>query len=259
MKETTVSDRLWIWGHPTNSLINHFGLTKPSNVTIADSTEYFSAKNTFYIPMGRLFELNKVQSELKNAAKLGWSVEADNKQASLANLLEHAKKSPNTDRLIYDDFFHPNNGVNNYTQYPQSRLNAVHDRINSAGLSMWCVYYRDDDNADIARCLNVFDGVAFWFWKEPEEADYHTQIERFFDDTRDKQRMIGCYLYNFGLEKEADPDMVTYQLDNGLEYMRQGLAEGIILHTNAVGDMGFRGYEAAKIWTDAHKDDRILF
>ena len=75
--------------------------------------------------------------------------------------------------------------------------------------------------------------------------------------TPDKKRLMGCYLYNFGKEKEAQAEMVRYQLDHNLELMKQGLLDGIVLHNNSMGGFDLSAYKAAKEWVGEHGNERV--
>ena len=41
------------------------------------------------------------------------------------------------------------------------------------------------------------------------------------------------------------------------ELIRNGVIEGFILHTNAVADLGYEGYDRAVAWMKAHADDEV--
>ena len=49
-------DRVWIWGHPENSLKGNFGIDKDSSVSPVNGMEYLGAKNIFYVPKNARWE-----------------------------------------------------------------------------------------------------------------------------------------------------------------------------------------------------------
>ena len=69
--------------------------------------------------------------------------------------------------------------------------------------------------------------------------------------------MFGCYLWNFGEEKEATAEAVTWQLDWYRERILNGEAEGVVLHTNTMADLDYEAYDAAEAWMDAHGDEEL--
>ena len=71
--------------------------------------------------------------------------------------------------------------------------------------------------------------------------------------------MMGCYLYNFGENKEATGDAVTWQLELYKKMLFAGEIEGVVLHTNSMADLGFEAYDACRSWMAAHGDEEIPF
>ena len=69
--------------------------------------------------------------------------------------------------------------------------------------------------------------------------------------------MFGCYLWNFGDEKEATGQAVEWQLDFYLEQIKKGEAEGIVLHTNTMADLDLEAYDVAIEWIEKHADDEV--
>lgn len=252
--QNKIRDRFWLWGHPANSLKGSFGLTLDSHVTPVDGVNELGIKNLFYVLMSRKADLNEYNAAASSIAKVGWSVDGT---ATLEKILEQAASYPNIERAIFDDFFSIDN-EGNWDHYTVQQLIDIRERIHAAGLSMWSVYYERDLYLEAKSHLEVFDGVSFWFWSEPTVEQYHECLEKFVQNTPGKSRLLGCYLYNFGLEKEAAPELVIYQLEQGKQLIKDGIIEGIILHTNAVGGMGFAAYEAAREWMEAHGDEELV-
>lgn len=51
--------------------------------------------------------------------------------------------------------------------------------------------------------------------------------------------------------------MVKYQLDHDLEFMRQGILQGIVLHNNSLGGFDLDAYKAAKTWVAEHGNEAL--
>lgn len=248
-------EKVWIWGHPENSLKGHYGLVKDSNVTPIDGMKYLGARNIFYVPMSR--PCNKDEKSIglqENCISFGWSKEIID---DIDDIIERKKKFASFNILIYDDFFQTDNEGNNAFCINKEKLLANKKKLNDNGLEMWVVFYERDKDIDISEYLDCFDGISFWFWNQPSEEQYQETIKMFIAKTPNKKRLVGCYLYDFGREKECDADRVEAELENNKKLLQEGLIEGFILHTNVVGDMGFEAYERCAKWMQKNGDIEI--
>lgn len=253
-------DRFWIWGHPTNSLYGCFGLNKPSAMSPVDGMQYLGATNLFYVPMGRPTDREKESAAMACAKESGWSIEmaAANPQ-HVSEIAALAKRYPNLKRGIFDDFLNDDNPSNNYLHYTPALLAGFRQELNAAGVSMWMVLYTKQLSMAQALTpyLETFDGISLWFWNEEDIAHFDRHLADFIALTPGKQRLLGCYLYDFGGKKPVDPAGVLFQLDRAKTLILQNKLEGVILHTNVVADMGFAGVQAAKDWLAEHGDEPI--
>jgi hypothetical protein len=244
-----IKDKLWIWGHPVNSLKGSFGITKDSAVSPMEGAKYLGANNIFYVPMGRKIDRIACNQDMRDVARVGWSIESEQQ---LLDLIDQKKEYPNLSIAIFDDFFNPENTGWNYTNYTIEKMLEMREKLHTVGIEMWVVLYTRLLDMDIKDYLEVFDGVSFWYWHETSEEDFEEKNNWLFENTKGQKRLIGCYLYDFGNQRELPAETVRYQLDKNLTYIKEGKIDGVILHTNAVGGMGFEAYEEAKRWVDAH-------
>lgn len=248
-------NKLWVFGHPANALKNIFGITRDSDVEAIASMADFCAENLFFIPMSRPCDRDEKSREMQNIKNTGWST--DNR-TEIAELIELKAKYPNIKIALFDDFFSESNPNGNYTNYAIDELKEIKKRLNDAGLEMWAVFYSMQTELDaISDYLGIFDGVSFWFWDEPMRAEFDEKCEFFFEYTKGQKRMMGCFLYNLGKEREADPEMVRYQLDRNLQFVKEGKLDGIIMHSNLFGGMDFAAYDEGVTWCLKHCEDLV--
>ncbi len=255
----TVRDGLWIWGHPENSCKDYTGGTRDRDYSVAEGTRYLGARNVFYVAFGHKMDLAACAKDMDGIVKTGLAVEkwGDPAAEHLAKTFSYAPLFPNLDRMVYDDFFgmgEPEH-IRVWHQFTIPELMEVRDKVHAAGLSLWVVLYQHQLDMPIREYLDVFDGISFWFWNEPSVESYHEYSKKFLDLTKGKRRLIGCYLFNFGLRLPAHAELVRYQLDRNLELMRAGEIEGVVLHNNDLQGLGFDAYEEAKKWVDEHGDE----
>ncbi len=260
-------DNFWIWGHPTNSLLNSFGIDRKSDMPPVEGTYYLGATKTFLVPMGRPCD-RKAESELAcDIAEIGWSIElAKDHPENVTEVCELSKTYKNISRGIFHDFFSPSNEANNFKNYTPEMIRGYRKELNAAGLELWCVLYtenfRQTDMETIQSFLDEFDGISLWFWNEKEVLeDYDKYIDIFLKVARDKKRLVGCYIYDFGAAAPATSKAVIYQLEKAREMIKNGDIGGVILHTNAVvaapGEEPYEAVETCVSWMKENGDEEI--
>ena len=70
-----LNDYFWIWGHPTNSLYNQYGITKESDCSPVDGAKYLGAKNVYFVPMYKPFDRAIETDRAKDMNGVMWSIE----------------------------------------------------------------------------------------------------------------------------------------------------------------------------------------
>jgi hypothetical protein len=113
-------------------------------------------------------------------------------------------------------------------------------------------------NEEFKKYIEPFDGVIMWTWCEDKGFPVIAEKwEEFKAITPKQRRMFGCYLWNFGEEKEATAKAVKWQLDWYRERILSGEAEGVVLHTNTMADLDYEAYDAAIAWMEEHGDEEV--
>lgn len=264
VEKTKLRDRVWVWGHNTDCLFGQYGIKRHCYYSPVEGTAYLGAKNLVLDIMDMPIVPEEELTKADHIAKVGWSImDAAAHPENVTNLVEYAKTHKNLDRGIFDDFLCPGNKDTNYTNYPTKMLSGYRQLLHAAGLEMWMVLYTENfrqiDMDVIREYVAEFDGVSLWFWNEQEVLEgFDAYVDTFFNLTEGKKRMIGCYLFDFGSEKEATAPAVIYQLNKEREMLQQGLIEGIVLHGNAaLAEEPYAAAEAAKAWMEQHGDEII--
>jgi len=260
----TLGDCLWIWGHPEDSFNDLFGREPNPPMNPAQGMRGLGAKNIFYVPFGHYMDIETYSKDTDGIANVGLSVENWGEYGAneLERTLSLCPLFPQINCVVYDDFFceealqFPKKHIKIWCEYTLNELIAERDAIHAAGLEMWLVLYQwqIEQGMDIQDYIDVFDGVTFWFWNEPSVEQYQKYSRIFIEMTPGKKRLIGCYLYNYGLLRPADPEMVVYQLDHNLELMKQKEISGIVLHNNALGGFGLAAFGTAVNWVERNKE-----
>ncbi len=257
-------DKFWLWGHPGGSYNNKYGNNRISRMTPMEGCLYLGVKNTFMIPAGP-DDVNRRQynKSFKTLKEVGWECYSAGKDPELIEpLISDAKDFPNIGRVVFDDFQRDGE----YKNIPIENLWKVRKRLHEnevRSLGMWMVLYTHEfgldaeKDADFERYIQPFDGVIMWTWKEKDVPLIPEKFEIFKNLTPNNRRMFGCYLYNFGENKQATGKAVTWQLDWYRDKLLKGEAEGIVLHTNTMADLDYEAYDAANEWMEAHGDEIV--
>ncbi len=256
-------DKFWLWGHPEGRYNHEYGNEKESRMTPMEACLYLGISNTFMVPVGRQVDRRQYNKSFKTLKGVGWECyKAGENPEIVEPLIAEAADFDNINCVVFDDFVREGK----FRNIPVENLWKIHDRLQTNGirpLDMWMVLYtfefgiKPEQDADFMKYIEPFDGITMWTWKE---SDVHLIPEKFEilkKMATGKKIMFGCYLYNFGEQKQATGEAVKWQLDWYLEKIRSGEADGVILHTNTMADLDYEAYDAACEWMELHGDEEI--
>jgi len=260
-------DKFWLWGHPEgrfNQNADGYGCSEVSRMTPMEGCNYLGVRNVFMVPLG---EVNRRQynKSFKTLNNVGWECfEAGEKPETIDIAINEAKDFPNISCVVLDDFKNPVNGVPRYKYFPLSTLKQVNEKLHNnevRRLDSWMVLYtylfgvNEEDDKEFQPYMDEFDGEIMWTWEEKDVPLIPEKFEIFKKNTPNTRRMVGCYLYNFGENKQATGDAVKWQLDYYRELLMKGEIEGVVLHTNTMADLDYEAYDVACEWMDKHGDE----
>ena len=251
-----LKSKVWIWGHPAGSLVGCAAIPEGNRTDPVAGMKQLNAENVFWIHFGRGAENRRESTLAMQAAcqKFGYRLMPNR---GVDHVLSERAEHLHLTVAAYDDFFCEEWPQNNYTAHPAPAVREERRRLNAAGVELWCVHYERHIERDIREYLDAFDGFTFWFWSQQSPEKYEEILSEFVAKTPGKRRMLGVYLYDFGRSRPADPALVERELARAKELILAGTIEGFILHTNAVADLGYEGYDRAVAWMQAHGDDEV--
>lgn len=256
-------DKFWLWGHPEGRYNNEYGNNKVSRMTPMEGCLYLGVKNTFMVPVGVDVNRRQYNKSFKTLKEVGWECYAAAKDPEIIEpLISDAKDFPNIGRVVFDDF----QRYGKYKEINPDDLWKIRERLHNnevRPLSMWMVLYTHEfgvdpeKDEDFKRYIEPFDGIIMWTWCEKDVPLIPEKYEIFKKLTPNQRRLFGCYLWNFGENKEATGKAVKWQLDWYREKILAGEAEGVVLHTNTMADLDYEAYDVACEWMDKHGDEII--
>lgn len=256
-------DRFWIWGHPEGRYNHEYGNEQESRMTPLEGALYMGARNLFMIPVGVNVNPRQYNKSFTPLDNVGWAIDNAALDPSALNvLLDQAPDFPNITCGVFDDFKlylsnHP---------LPPEKFHAVHERMHTEAvrpLDMWMVLYTHEFGVDAEKdaafqpYIDAFDGIIMWTWNERDLCQFEEKYARFKELTKNKRRMLGLYLYNFGERKPATAEAARWQLDRYSQLLRAGEIEGIVLHTNTMADLDHPAYDVETAWMREHGDELL--
>ena len=105
--------------------------------------------------------------------------------------------------------------------------------------------------------LEHFDGVTYWTWYGQDLEKFEENYAKIRQKCTGKRLLLGCYLYDYGNHKQLTKEQMEFQLNRYAEAIKKGEAEGMILLSNTVADLGFEAVEFTKQWIAEHGDELV--
>ena len=229
---------------------------------------YLGVRNTFMVPVGVNVNRRQYNKSFKTLLNVGWDCFGMHKRPEMIDeAIAEAKEFPNISCVVFDDFKSlDKEGKPRYKSIPLEMLKDANEKLHNNGtrrMDSWMVLYTfqfgvdEKEDAEFMPYMNEFDGVIMWTWEEKDVPLIPEKFEIFKKQTPNTRRMVGCYLYNFGEEKQATGAAVKWQLDFYRELLLKGEIEGVVMHTNTMADLDYEAYDVACAWMDEHGDEEI--
>lgn len=261
----TVRDRLWVWSHPAGAHNEGFEIPKPSSMTPAEGADYIGVPNILLIRYhyDRPFPLDRFMNSFRPMQRVVLSIVgaggASEREAEVDRVLNLSRKHPNICGVIMDDFFHDPDEKGKIATFTPEELAAIRQRLQSPQrkLNLWTVLYSHQMDIPVQRHLEQCDVVTYWTWRASELGDLEKNFERFEQRLPDQRKVLGCYVYNYGEKSPMPVDAMRHQCNLGLQWLRKGRIEGIIILATNVFDIGLDSVEWTRRWIDRVADLQI--
>ena len=130
------------------------------------------------------------------------------------------------------------------------QLKSLRERIAANGqtLPITCVVYTHQISPRILPHVNQVDKVAMWTWRSDDLVNLEVNFERLRHIVHPKPILLGCYLFDYGDNKQMTVDRMRLQCELGLRWLQEGKIEGMIFLASNVGDMGLPAVEWTRKW-----------
>ena len=130
------------------------------------------------------------------------------------------------------------------------QLKALRERIAASGrkLPITCVVYTHQISPRILPHVNQVDKVAMWTWRSDDLVNLESNFEKLRQIVHPKPILLGCYMFDYGDNKQMTVDRMKRQCELGLKWLQEGKIEGMIFLASNVCDMGLPAVEWTRQW-----------
>ena len=251
---STFADNVWLWGQNAGSHHGLWNLPGVNKLETVEGAEFLGIKNCCRVVMSNkpTPPFDEESAKLVGFDKVVWSVTGDassERNDSVDDCDEVIRQSelfPNVVGGVMDDFFRPEEKSARFTV---EKVKEIASKLRNAPrpLELWLVYYAALLDIDYQDYLEAVDVITFWSWNSKELAEAEKNIAKVISRVPNKKCYAGCYLYNYGDDRQLTAEEMSTQLHLYLDLWKKHKIEGIIVCSNAVADLGF---EAVDIYLD---------
>lgn len=260
-------DKFWLWGHPEGRYNSEWGNDKASRMTPMEGCIYLGVRNTFMVPVEWEVNHRQYNKSFKTLHNVGWGYCFHSKkywgfENVIDKIIDNAREFPNNTCVAFDDFKFRQRYQTQLHDELRQTIGYLHNnevRYMNCWMTLYTHEFGEDEKADkdFQQYIDLMDGIVMWNWYESRYKSIPEKFEIFKKLTENKRRMCGCYLYNFGENKQATGEAVKWQLDWYREKLLAGEIEGVVLHTNTMADLDYESYDIACKWMEEHGDEEI--
>ena len=247
----TVRGRLWMWGHEAGSHDNGWKLPKPSRMTPAEGALYLGVPNLMMVTYGGRPEMPFDQYAIPFRAleKVVWSITGASGQTSpeeREHVIELTQRFPNFTGLLMDDLF----ATDGTAAISVGELNAVKEKLDlqERRLDLYAICYDKWFGWNVDDHFSLCDYVIFWTWRSETLERLDENFRRFEEITPRNDRLLGCYLYDYGNCTPMSLDRMKMQCEPGLQLLMEGRIVGIVFLASCVCDIELEAVEWTREW-----------
>ena len=262
-------DRLWMWGHETDTILGQYNIPAGKYIGMADAIDYMGIPNVCVTRFCGKPEppFDEYIKQFHKTKRVAWSI-IDNAPQTFAQKKQWAfelrEKMPNLVRFYLDDYFafvkdDSHNPEMGYEILTLDTIQNLHQEVKSlkqpTDISM--VIYADalrDLGPRIKPHLDCCDVVSFWTWYATNLVALEDNFRNYRKIVPDKPTLLGIYMWDFGNQKPIPLETMKLQLDFALEKFKQNEIDGMIFHCTPLVSLGLEAVEYSKKWIAEYAD-----
>ncbi len=186
--------------------------------------------------------------------------------AELPSVLSLAKKFTNISGIYLDDFIidckkRADGRVVGRPALHPSELKSAREKLKSLGrpMDIWVTLYSHEllpkhpahigCDPPLANFLDLFDVLTLWTWNANELPKLEESLA-VLEIVAPKNRRIalGMYIWDYPHSRPVPLDLMRYQCELGLKWLKEKRIQEMIFLANTVLDVGAPGGEFARSW-----------
>ena len=129
--------------------------------------------------------------------------------------------------------------------------------IGGRKLDLAVVVYSTQIDPGIVPILKDVDTVLFWTWNPSELQNLEANFRRLKEILPGKKVFLGCYLTCFGPQRPIPINLMEYQCELGLQWLKAGEIEGIIFLGSNIMDKNLKAVEWTREWIARVGDEKL--
>lgn len=264
---STVRDRLWLWCHPAGSHNGEYGLTGQSEITPAEAARYLGLSNAIMVRYhGKpVPPYHAEAASLSSLSRVVWSVvgaggttEGD----EVDHVISLSRTFPNLRGAIMDDFFRIDVSGSAYAHqlavFTPEEVASMRKRLNEKTLDLWAVIYTHQLDHPVSAHLDQFDVVTLWTWRAKDLPSLESNLERLENLTHAPRKVLGYYMWDYGDHRPMPVDLMRYQCEQGLKWLKAGRIDGLIFLASCICDLGLDAVEWTRRWIGEVGDRTLI-
>jgi hypothetical protein len=270
-EESSVRDKLWIWGHVEGSHNSGWGLPGNSRMTPAEGAFYLNVPNLIMVAYASAKEPGKMLPappydpyliSFRPLKRVVWSIVGAGGVVSrydLEAIRQLAQKYPNIVGVQMDDFFRETLDGGLVGSLTPQELDYVRRQLKlpKRDLSLWVTLYQQGLQHDLAEYLSRVDVVTFWTWQAKDLVSLEENFARAESAAPKARKVLGCYMWDYGDQKPIPIPLMQKQCQLGLEWLRRRRIEGMIFLASCICDLNLDAVEWTRNWIGQVGDEKL--
>jgi len=249
---SNLREKIWLWGQKPGAHHFDYGLPGENKMNPLEGLSFFGIENLCRVKMGREAKDSFYEDPYlgEPAKKLCLSLIGSGGEVpepDMEPILTLAKNDPRIVSAVMDDFVSKARMEAFTPEILEGFKAKLHNTLDRP-LELWSVIYEVDVEKPIVERARVFDVTTFWIWMGENLAKQEEYIKKIQEIIDGRRLMLGIYMYDYGNKRQLTDDQMRRQLDVVGNKLATGEAEGAILCSNCIADIGLPTVDITLDW-----------